>query len=65
LPPCNFSVASPHNNKNGRERIVSGNKKIAWVTGGGTVIGKAGAEALLADGWSVIISGRRPEMRRR
>lgn len=37
-------------------------KKIAWVTGGGTGIGKAGAEALLADGWTVIISGRRAEM---
>jgi NADP-dependent 3-hydroxy acid dehydrogenase YdfG len=37
-------------------------KKIAWVTGGGTGIGKAGAEALLADGWTVIISGRRAEV---
>ncbi|MDB5566600.1 MAG: oxidoreductase [Tardiphaga sp.] len=37
-------------------------KKIAWVTGGGTGIGKAGAEALLADGWTVILSGRRAEM---
>jgi NADP-dependent 3-hydroxy acid dehydrogenase YdfG len=37
-------------------------KKIAWVTGGGTGIGKAGAEALLADGWTVILSGRRAEV---
>lgn len=37
-------------------------KKIAWVTGGGTGIGKAGAEALLADGWTVIISGRRADV---
>ena len=37
-------------------------KKIAWVTGGGTGIGKAGAAALLADGWTVIISGRRAEV---
>jgi NADP-dependent 3-hydroxy acid dehydrogenase YdfG len=36
--------------------------KIAWVTGGGTGIGKAGAEALLKDGWTVIISGRRAEV---
>ncbi|HWW49118.1 MAG TPA: SDR family NAD(P)-dependent oxidoreductase [Xanthobacteraceae bacterium] len=33
--------------------------RIAWVTGGGTGIGKAGAAALAADGWTVIISGRR------
>jgi NADP-dependent 3-hydroxy acid dehydrogenase YdfG len=37
-------------------------KKIAWVTGGGTGIGKAGAQALLADGWTVIISGRRADV---
>lgn len=37
-------------------------KRIAWVTGGGTGIGKAGAEALLRDGWTVIISGRRAEV---
>ena len=36
--------------------------KIAWVTGGGTGIGKAGAQALLADGWTVIISGRRADV---
>jgi NADP-dependent 3-hydroxy acid dehydrogenase YdfG len=43
-----------------RENSVT--KKIAWVTGGGTGIGKAGAESLLADGWTVIISGRRTEV---
>ena len=37
-------------------------QKIAWVTGGGTGIGKAGAQSLLADGWTVIISGRRAEV---
>ncbi|CAL74192.1 putative 3-oxoacyl-[acyl-carrier-protein] reductase 1 (fabG1) [Bradyrhizobium sp. ORS 278] len=34
-------------------------KRIAWITGGGTGIGEAGALALAADGWTVVVSGRR------
>ncbi|MDU6748810.1 MAG: SDR family NAD(P)-dependent oxidoreductase [Bradyrhizobium sp.] len=34
-------------------------KRIAWITGGGTGIGEAGALALAADGWTVIVSGLR------
>jgi NADP-dependent 3-hydroxy acid dehydrogenase YdfG len=34
--------------------------KIAWVTGGGTGIGRAGAEELASAGATVILSGRRP-----
>ena len=34
-------------------------KRIAWITGGGTGIGEAGALALAAEGWTVIVSGRR------
>lgn len=41
---------------------VEDNKgRIAIVTGAGTGIGRAAALALLADGWSVALAGRRPE----
>ena len=36
--------------------------KVAIITGAGTGIGKRSALALLKDGWSVALAGRRPEL---
>ncbi|MFM1766002.1 MAG: Glucose 1-dehydrogenase 4, partial [Pseudomonadota bacterium] len=38
---------------------MTSTSKIAIVTGAGSGIGKATAMALLKDGWSVVLAGRR------
>ncbi|MEC8173074.1 MAG: SDR family NAD(P)-dependent oxidoreductase, partial [Pseudomonadota bacterium] len=40
---------------------MSGNEKIAIVTGAGSGIGRASAIALLQDGWTVTLAGRRQD----
>src|SRR6202161_4220486 len=41
--------------------MTNSGKRVSWVTGGGSGIGEAGAVSLAADGWTVVVSGRRKD----
>src|ERR1700685_1941668 len=53
------------NNKNALHKatetvcMTNNGKRVSWVIGGGSGIGEAGAVALAAEGWTVVVSGRR------
>src|SRR5271167_2961370 len=46
----------------GGDRAMETSGKIAVITGAGSGIGRATALALFADGFSVVLAGRRREM---
>ena len=40
---------------------MNGHERVAMITGAGTGVGRACALAMLREGWSVVLAGRRPE----
>ena len=40
---------------------MNNEKKVAWITGGGTGIGSALTKILVKNNWIVVVSGRRKE----
>src|ERR1700752_5397294 len=41
--------------------MTNNGKRVAGMTGGGTGIGEPGVECLAADGWTMVVSGRRQQ----
>ncbi|MDH3678354.1 MAG: SDR family oxidoreductase [Acidimicrobiia bacterium] len=41
---------------------MSGNSRVALITGGGTGVGRAAALALAGDDWAIAVTGRRTEL---
>jgi hypothetical protein len=54
-----FNSKSTLRKATGMVCMSNGGKRAAWATGGGSGIGEAGAEALAAEGWTGVVSGRR------
>ncbi len=52
---------SPEQLKRREVHIMTASEKVAIVTGAGTGVGRAASLALLAEGWSVALAGRRAE----